>query len=248
MPVLLILFFTLFNSNAFAQSEVYSRVVQKHIKKVRDRWTLEDLYLRRKYRAPKGRWSPWRSPMFELLVDFRFGPGGLDKTGVTGKDSELSSLGTQLQFHYGALGLGLDRSQTKVSEKNVFYKYDDFALSYRVVGPSTQSTHFTFLVGTRGGRHNDYGALNQQFYGVLTNFYLFRHLGLEGQYKVLSQTETSTHSVNGVNYHWGIFWEFSILRLYLNFNQDYHTATSKVDQVSLNQRISSTLLGARLAF
>lgn len=248
MPLILTIFFVLINSPVFAQSEVYSRVVQKHIKKVRDRWTLEDLYLRRKYRTSRGRWNPWHIPMFEMLVDFKFGPGMWDKAGVTGKNAELSNLGTQLQFHYGALGLGLDRSQTKVSEKNVFYKYDDAALYYRVFGPSTQATHLTLLVGSRGGKHDDYGDFNQQFYGVLANFYLFRHLGFEGKYKVLTETETTTHKVSGVNYHWGLFWEFSILRLYLNFSQDYFTGTQKTDQVSLNQRISSTLLGARLAF
>ena len=233
---------------AFAESEVYSRVVQKHIKKVRDRWTVEDLYIKRKYSPRRGRWSPWRAPMLEMLVDFQSGPGQLYKTGATDDETKTASLATQIQFHYGALGLGLLQSQTKVSEKSVFLKRDDITFYYRLLGPSTQSTHLTFLYGYQGGSHNDYGEIHQQYYGVLTNLYLFRHFGLEGLYKVRSGTQTTTHNLEGMSYHWGIFWEFSILRVYLNFAQDYHQGTDRTTQSELNQRVSSSVFGARLAF
>lgn len=248
MPLVLTILLVLINSPVFAESEVYSRVVQKHIKKVRDRWTIEDLYLKRKTPPPRRRWSPWRAPMLEMLVDFKFGPGTLYKTGVSDKDSQLASLGSQLQFHYGALGLGLDRFQTKFAEKNVFYKHDDITLFYRLAGPSTQSTHLTFLVGSRGATHDDYGSYHQQFYGLLANLYLFRHLGFEGQYKVLNESLTKTHALSGVSYHWGVFWEFSILRLYINFSQDYHYGVKREDQQKLDQRFTASTLGARLAF
>ena len=248
MCKLLFIFLLVLSAPCFGESEVYSRVVQKHIKKVRDRWTLEDVYLTRKYSPRRGRWSPWKSPMLEMLVDFQMGPGQLYKTGVKDDDTKTASLATQIQFHYGALGLGLQQSQTKISEKSVFLKRDDLTFYYRLVGPSTQSTHLTFLVGYQGGTHKDYGDIHQQYYGALTNLYLFRHFGLEGRYQVRSETQTSTHRVRGMHYHWGIFWEFSILRVYLNFFQDYQNGQKISDASEQNQRVSSTIFGARLTF
>jgi hypothetical protein len=248
MSKLLLIFMLVATAPCFGESEIYSRVVQKHIKKVRDRWTLEDLYLTRKYSPRSGRWSPWKSPMFEMLVDFQSGPGQLYKAGLKNDDTKTATLATEIQFHYGALGFGLTQSQTKLSKKSVFLKRDDLTLYYRVLGPSTQSTHLTFLVGYQGGTHNDYGDIHQQYYGALTNLYLFRHFGLEGQYQVRSETQTSTYRVSGMHYHWGIFCEFSILRVYLNFFQDYQNGQKITDNSEQNHRVSSTLFGARLAF
>lgn len=248
MCKLLLIFMLVATAPCFGESEIYSRVVQKHIKKVRDRWTLEDLYLTRKYSPRRGRWSPWKSPMLEMLVDFQSGPGQLYKTDVKDDATKTASLATQIQFHFGALGVGLHQSQTKISEKSIFLKRDDLTLYYRLVGPSTQSTHLTLFLGYQGGTHNDYGEIHQQYYGVLTNFYLFRHFGLEGQYKIRSATQTTTHRLQGMNYHWGMFWEFRILRLYLNFSQDYHQGDNLTTHAELNQRVSSSVFGARLSF
>ncbi len=237
-----------FPSLGLAQSEVYSRVVQKHIKKVQDRWTVESLYLRSKSSGRKRNWSPWKAPMLEMLVDFNFGPGQLYKTGASDKDTEALNLGTQLQFHYGAVGIGLEKFQTKISEKNVFVKRDDITLIYRLFGPSTQSTYLTLLAGYQGGEHSDYGEVHHQYYGLLTNIYFFRHMGFEGLYKIRNEIQTASHRLGGENYHWGIFWEFSILRIYFNFSQDYYKGKNLSTDQELNQHISSSVFGARLAF
>ena len=248
MIKLLLVLMMVTTAPAFAQSEVYSRVVQKHIKKVRDRWSVEDLYLKRRSSGRKKRWSPWRSPMLEMLVDFKVGKGQLYKAEVRDEKSKTASLETQIQFHYGALGFGFSQHETKSEGSGLIFKRDDLTLYYRLLGPSTQSTHLSFLMGYQGGSHADYGEIHQSYYGMLTNLYLFRHLGLEGQYVVRSQTQTSTHRVSGMHYHWGIFWEFSILRIYLNFFQDYQNGQKISDGIEQNQRVSSTLFGARLAF
>jgi hypothetical protein len=239
----------IYSAPSFGYRDIYLPVVEKHIKKVQDRWTLEDLYIKRRMPKKKKRWSSWsRKFMFEFLVDFRFGSANRQREGLVQEGDDTRMIAASLQYFYGPFGLGLERDQQKVKEKAMFFQRDEFTFSYRLIGPSTQSTHLTALMGYRTGRHNDYETFRQNYYGLLANFYLFRHFGLEARYRLSSATTTSTYDLSHYDYHWGIFWELNILRVYVNFFQDYFDGTRLSDRANLKQRISGNTFGMRLNF
>jgi hypothetical protein len=245
--MILILTF-LFTFNVNAQDGIYVPIVQKHVQKVRERWTVEDLFKRKRERFRKKKWSPLKTRMFEMLVDVRFGSAEFNRH-TTEADSEgFRSFGAGLQLFWGPVGLGLERDQYKIKEKAQYYQKDDATLFIRLLGPSTQSTHLTFLVGSQKVNHNDFGNYSQNFYGFMSNLYLFRHFGVEGRYRFKPATSSSSHEINGHEYYWGLFWEYSILRVYLNFYQDYLSGVQKVDDSKDDQRIHGSVFGIRLNF
>ena len=236
---------------ALAQDSAYGSVVRRHQQKVKSRWTLEDWFSVKKKRQAQDQWLSWnrkRGPFFELLVDVHMGRPGFKRDGTDAEKEDFEIAGGGVQMFLGPAGIGIGRDQFKIKEKEQYSQRDEGTLFLRLAGSSTQTTHLTLLGGVMKYEHKYYGDYDHTFYGVLSNLYIFRHMGLEGQYRVKASTDSQTHEIQGEDYHWGAFWELSILRVYLLYHQDFNRAKRISTGVKDNERVNGTVLGARLYF
>jgi hypothetical protein len=234
-----------------AQDSVYEPVVKKHRDKVRSRWTLEDWMSLKRRRQQQDEWLSWntkKGPFFELVVDVHGGGHDWKRDGSDPDDESFVVAGGGFQIYVGPVGIGIGRDQYKVKEKAQYSQRDEGTLYLRLLGNSTQTTHLTLLGGIHKYEHKYYGDFDQTFYGAVTNLYLFRHFGLEGQFRWKSSAESETHKLTGEDYHWGAFWELSILRLYFVYHQDLTRAKRITDGAKDNERVNGPVMGARLYF
>jgi hypothetical protein len=246
---LILLFFN--TSPALAQDSVYEPIVLRHQQKVRSRWTLEDWFSLKKKRQAQDQWLSWnrkRGPFFELIVDVHGGGHDFKRDGSDSAKEDFVIAGGGVQMFFGPLGLGIGRDQYKIKEKAQYSQRDEGTLFLRLAGSSTQTTHLTLVGGVQKYEHKFYGDYDHKFYGVLSNLYIFRHMGLEGQFRWKTSTESDSHKIEGEDYHWGLFWELSILRVYVIYHQDFSRAKNLDTDVEDNERVNGTVLGARLYF
>jgi hypothetical protein len=236
---------------ALAQDSVYEPVVRRHQQKVKSRWSLEDWFSLKKKRQAQDQWLSWnrkRGPFFELLVDVHGGGHDFKRDGTDADKEDFVVAGGGVQIFFGPAGIGIGRDQYKIKEKEQYSQRDEGSLFLRLAGSSTQTTHLTLLGGVMKYEHKYYGDYDHKFYGVLSNLYIFRHMGLEGQYRVKASADSQTHEIEGEDYHWGAFWELSILRVYLLYHQDFSRAKRISTGVKDNERVNGTVFGARLYF
>ncbi|MBY0518523.1 MAG: hypothetical protein K2P81_16545 [Bacteriovoracaceae bacterium] len=245
-----LLSFFLCLSSAQAQS-VYGPVMAKHKEKIQRRWTLEDVFAQKRKRKAQDLWLSWnrkKGPMFELILDIHGGAPSWKRDGTNADDDDFKLAGGGVQIFVGSLGIGISRDQMKIANKDQYWQKDAGTVFLRLLGSSTQSTHLTILGGQEKSDHTYYGNYSQTFYGALSNLYIFRHMGIEGKFRQLNSATTETHKVTAMDYHWGFFWELSILRVYAYYQQQLNTAKRISTGVQDNERINGMLLGARLYF
>ncbi len=223
----------------------------KHKEKVQRRWSLEDWFSLKRKRKAQDVWLSWnrkRGPLFELILDAHGGGPAWKRDGTDADKEDFKMAGGGVQLFVGSLGIGISRDQMKIADKNQYWQKDAGTIYLRLLGSSTQSTHLTFLGGQEKSDHNYYGNYGQTFYGVLSNLYIFKRMGIEGKFRQLNSSTTETHKITSLDYHWGFFWELSILRVYALYQQQLNKAKRLSDGVQDNERINGMQLGARLYF
>jgi len=231
---------------ARGQDSVYVPVVRKRQSKMQNRWTVADA-LSREGRRPRDPWSPWR-PLFEIVVDLHAGGPEWKRDGNDPRKERLRGAGGGMQVHYRGLGFGIGRDQLKFKEAGRYWNRDEGTLFLRVLGSSTQTTGVTLLTGLQKSDHDYFGDYDQSFYGVLGTLYLSRYLGTDIQLRQRGSARSQDWRVSGNDSHIGIFWEISILRLYLLYRHDEIRATDREDGTKTKESFMGTQIGARLYF
>lgn len=255
---MILLLLTIFlSSQALAQDSVYDPVNRKMREKVRTRWALENIIVPNRKSKAMEQWMPLnlkKGPHFELMADARFGMMNFMRIGYDPKKRPTKAAGGGLQIHFGPVGIGIQRDQYKFSSKEQYWERDEGTFYLRILGSSTQTTHLTLLTGTQKSEHAFIGNYEQSYYGALANLYIFRHFGLEGQYRYKKSIRTDSHYMRGVEQHWGFFGEMSILRVYVLFrletNNANQTRVINGNEYFYDDReyFKGFVLGARLNF
>lgn len=226
-----------------AQDSVYEPVIQKFQKKKKARWSFEDSGKRR-IRNP---WNPWQG-IFEIAVDLHMSGGEFKRGGATPVDESSAVAGGGVQFHFSGLGLGIGREQSAIREKGSIWNRDEGTLYLRLLGSSTQSTQITLLGGIYKVDHRVFGKYDQNFYGALGNLYFTRYLGLEVQARQRSAASSDNYNLSGLDYHYGLFWEATILRVYVLYRHDYLEGEQKSTGDKTPESLKGTVFGGRLYF
>ncbi len=249
--MLLTLFLTLMLQTVTAQDSVYEPVVKKQSQKVQRRWTLEDWFVIKRKRRAQDLWLSMnrrRGPIFELITDVHGGSSKWKRDGSDPQDEDFRIAGGGVQIHIGPVGFGMGRDQYKIVDKEQYWEQDAGTVYLRLLGSSTQTTQLTVLGGKAKSEHDFYGNFDQTFYGALSSLYIFRHFGIEGLYRVMNTGESETHKGQSTIYHWGLFWELSLLRVYVNYQQAFNRAKNLSTAVEEDERVHGTVFGARLYF
>jgi len=104
------------------------------------------------------------------------------------------------------------------------------------------------LAGYQQYKHKDYGSYTPRVYGWLATLYMTRYTGLEFDYRQIGTVTNKYYTFMNENYHYGVFWELSILRIYFNYYHDYIESIRLTQRENFHEAVKGFQFGGRLYF
>lgn len=223
-----------FNSRPALADDVYEIVIKKQEQKKLSRWSLSDWLETKNRMRLMDMWLALHTPSpFEFYLGGNYQFATRDGDAYTGGGFELAAFAA-------IFGLEFQREQSSAKIMNGLFHL-------RLFGFHNQTTNITLHGGLRFRGSGD--ALRSPVAGVTTNLYLMKYFGLEGMYRHIFNSTTSSlgYRIHAKRYEAGAFIDFKFLRLFGTYFHEQEMANAPQFQQYFPLR-KGAMLGAKLFF
>ncbi len=229
-----------------------SGISRKADERYQTRWTLADWFETQRQARLQDMWlaSNKSDDLYEFYVG---GRTGIQTISVDGIESSIRPRGVATFAGAYATLVGLEGQYTDIAgpseSENLNNAYGwEGMLAFRPLGDSVQNSNLTLLYGLHF-RDEAGESVQNQTAKVRMTLYLTKAFGLEGHYQwIFKQNSNQAADVDGSHVEGSVFLDFSLLRVFGAWSQDFRARTPTATGVRSERNRESIDVGLKIFF